>query len=61
MKEMGYKEGYQYSHDYINNFSPQEYLPDSISGATLYEPGENARENELRKHLKKLWQDKYNY
>ncbi|MEN9548445.1 MAG: hypothetical protein RIR12_1036 [Bacteroidota bacterium] len=61
MKEMGYKDGYQYSHEYLNNFSPQEYLPDSISGATLYEPGENARENELRKHLKKLWQDKYNY
>jgi putative ATPase len=61
MKELGYKEGYQYSHDYINNFSAQEYLPDAISGTKLYEPGQNAREEELRKYLKKLWQDKYNY
>ena len=61
MKEMGYHKGYKYSHDYDNNFEKQEYLPDEISGTTIYDPGINARENELRQRLKKLWEDKYGY
>lgn len=61
MKQMDYGKGYQYSHDYGNNFSPQEYLPAEIAGKKIYEPGINAREDELRKYLKKLWKDKYGY
>ena len=61
MKEMGYHKGYKYTHDYDNNFEKQEYLPDELSGTTLYDPGNNARENELRQRLKKLWEEKYGY
>jgi putative ATPase len=61
MKNEGYGKGYQYSHDYNNNFSPQEYLPDAISGTAFYTPGTNAREEELRKYLKDLWKNKYGY
>lgn len=61
MKELGYKQGYQYSHDYNKNFSPQEYLPEKIAGTKFYDPGKNAREEELRKHLRSLWQEKYGY
>lgn len=61
MKKEGYGKGYEYSHNYENNFSPQEYLPKEISGTSFYEPGSNAREEELRKHLKKLWKEKYGY
>jgi putative ATPase len=61
MKNEGYGKGYQYSHNYENNFSPQEYLPDAISGTTFFEPGKNLREEELRKFLKMLWKDKYKY
>ena len=61
MKTLGYGKEYQYSHSYENNFSPQEYLPKEISGTTFYDPGKNAREEELRKFLKNLWKDKYNY
>lgn len=61
MKKMGYGENYEYSHSYNNNFSPQEYLPKEISGTKFYEPGKNSREEELRKFLKNLWKDKYNY
>lgn len=32
-----------------------------ITGTKFYEPGKNAREEELRKFLKSLWKDKYNY
>ncbi len=61
MKDMGYHKGYQYSHNYENHFSAQEYLPEKLAGTTFYEPGTNARENELRKFLKERWKDKYGY
>ena len=61
MKNLNYGKGYAYSHNYENNFSPQEYMPDEVSGKTFYKPGKNAREQELRKHLKMLWKEKYGY
>lgn len=61
MKDMGYNKGYEYSHDFENNFSAQEYLPEKIAGTTFFEPGKNAREEELKKFLKGLWKDKYGY
>ncbi|MGZ8558603.1 MAG: replication-associated recombination protein A [Chitinophagaceae bacterium] len=61
MKNLGYGKNYEYSHSYENNFSPQEYLPKELSGTKFYDPGKNAREEELRKFLKNLWKDKYNY
>lgn len=61
MKDLGYGKNYAYSHSYEKNFSPQEYLPDQIAGTKFYDPGKNAREEELRKFLKGLWKDKYGY
>jgi len=61
MKEQGYGKGYEYSHQYEQNFSNQEYLPEEISGMKFYDPGNNPREEELRKRLKALWGDKYGY
>ncbi|HWB26752.1 MAG TPA: replication-associated recombination protein A [Chitinophagaceae bacterium] len=61
MKDLDYGKGYQYSHSYEGNFSEQEYLPDAISGTQFYEPGKNAREEELRKFLKARWKEKYGF
>jgi putative ATPase len=61
MKDIGYGKEYKYSHNYENNFSFQEYLPEKLSGTKLYNPGNNARENELRNYLKNLWKNKYGY
>ncbi len=61
MKDIGYGENYEYSHGFANNFSAQEYLPSEISGTKFYEPGNNARENEQKEYLKKLWGKKYGY
>ncbi|HQK97210.1 MAG TPA: replication-associated recombination protein A [Bacteroidia bacterium] len=61
MKEMNYGEGYMYAHNYENNFADIEFLPDAIKGVKFYEPGNNAREAELRKFLKDRWKQKYNY
>ena len=61
MKELGYGEEYKYSHDYNNNFATQEYFPKEIENTVLFQPGDNAREKELRKFLKNRWEDKYGY
>ena len=61
MKELGYGEEYKYSHDYANNFAEQEFLPETIAGTPIYEPGNNTRENSTREFLKNRWKDKYGY
>src|ERR1700753_3343043 len=61
MKNLDYGKGYQYSHRYEGSFSLQEYLPKELEGTKFYEPGKNAREEELRKFLKGLWGEKYGY
>ena len=61
MKELGYGDNYKYAHNYSNNFANQEFLPDEIKNTTLYEPGDNTRENAHRVFLKQRWKDKYNY
>jgi len=61
MKDMDYGKGYKYSHSYEGNFEDQEYLPKEIEGMKFFDPGNNAREEELRKFLKNRWKDKYGY
>jgi putative ATPase len=61
MKELGYGDEYKYSHDYANNFAEQEFLPNEVADTKFFEPGDNARERELRTFLKNRWKDKYGY
>ncbi|MFJ1365203.1 replication-associated recombination protein A [Capnocytophaga canimorsus] len=61
MKELNYGKDYKYSHDFENNFAFQDFLPENLQGTTLYEPGDNPRENALRTYLKNLWGERYNY
>ena len=61
MKDIGYGRYYDYAHNHEHSFINQEYLPEAISGSLIYVPGNNARENELRERLRKLWKEKYNY
>lgn len=61
MKELNYAKDYLYAHDYPNNFVFEDFLPEELQGHTFYEPGENQKEKNLRKHLKDLWKDRYKY
>jgi len=61
MKNMDYGKGYKYAHSFEGNFADQEYLPEKLKGTRFYDPGNNARENELRKYLKEKWGEKYKY
>ena len=61
MKELGYGNEYKYSHNFTNNFSEQEFMPEELSGTKFYNPGNNSRENSQREFLKNRWKDKYDY
>ncbi|MCG8803917.1 replication-associated recombination protein A [Tenacibaculum finnmarkense] len=61
MKDLNYGKDYAYSHNYTGNFVNQEFLPEQIKNTKLYEPGNNARENQFRELLKQRWKDKYKY
>ena len=61
MKNMNYGKDYKYAHSFDNNFVSLEFLPEKIIGTKFYEPGDNTREEEIRKFLKARWKEKYNY
>ena len=61
MKDLGYHKGYRYAHDFEGNFVKDEFLPGEISGTRLYDPGDNPREEEIRRRLRDMWKGKYNY
>lgn len=61
MKDLDYGKGYQYAHDFPNNFADVEFLPEEIIGTKFYEPGKNLREEKFREILQKRWKDKYDY
>ena len=51
MKELGYHQGYQYAHDSPDAYLPQEYLPDTLRGATFYTPGAFGHERKIAERL----------
>jgi putative ATPase len=61
MKEMSYGKDYKYAHQFDDNFTLQEYLPEKLKGTAFYIPQKNAREEEIRKFLKERWKTKYGY
>jgi putative ATPase len=61
MKNIGYGKDYKYAHSYEGNFTDLDFLPDAIRGTKIYDPGNNARENESKEKLRKLWGDRYKY
>jgi len=61
MKQLNYGSEYKYAHDFENNFAFQEFMPTELADHRIYEPGNNAREEDQRKFLKARWKDKYHY
>jgi len=61
MKDLGYHKDYKYAHSYEGNFIKDNFLPDEIKGTKFYEPGQNPKEDDIRKRLRALWDDFYDY
>jgi len=59
MKNMGYKRGYKYPHDFPGSFVKEEYLPKEIQGRIFYNATRNGSEKAIRERLEKLWPERY--
>ncbi len=59
MEELGYGDGYLYSHDFPGNFVQQEFLPDRIKGNNFFSAGSSKKEQEIAEIIQRLWNNKY--
>ena len=55
MQELGYSDGYKYSHDYPGHFVRQQFMPDRMSDTILWEPQDNAVEAKMKERMKNCW------
>jgi putative ATPase len=51
MKTLGYGAEYRYAHDAPEHYLPQEYLPESLRGNPLYQPGGMGFEKRIAERL----------
>ena len=61
MKDLNYGKAYLYPHNYEQNFTKQEYLPDAIVNTNLYITQANVKEQEIKKFLTNKWKEKYTF
>jgi len=54
MEELGYGRGYQYAHDFDEQTTSMECLPESLAGRRFYEPKEIGLEREIKERLEKM-------
>jgi putative ATPase len=59
MKELGYGKGYLYSHNHHGNFAYQEFMPETISNTSFFDPGSSKKEQEIAIQINELWGNKY--
>lgn len=54
MADLGYHEGYKYSHDFQNHYVDQQYLPDGLQNARFWQPAENPHEQKMSDYMNKI-------
>ncbi|MBB5182596.1 replication-associated recombination protein A [Catenisphaera adipataccumulans] len=54
MKELGYNEGYEYSHDYPYHMTDMQCLPDRLQGHVYYRPGNQGSEVKVARRLAQI-------
>jgi putative ATPase len=58
MAELGYHDGYKYSHDYPGHFVREQFMPDELKARRIWESQDNPAEQRLGDRMKQLWGDK---
>ncbi len=57
MKDLGYSDGYKYSHDYPGHFVKQQFLPSDGLDFSFWIPQENSSEQKIKSWMKECWGD----
>lgn len=59
MADLGYHDGYKYSHDYPGHFVVQQYLPDTLKDDRIWTPQHSPSEEKLYQQMVKCWGERY--
>ena len=59
MKDLGYHDGYKYSHDYPGHFTPQQYMPDALKQERLWHGQHSPAEEKLYERMVNYWGERY--
>lgn len=59
MKDLGYHDGYKYSHDYPGHFTPQQYMPDALQQERLWHGQHSPAEEKLYERMVSYWGERY--
>ena len=59
MKDLGYHDGYKYSHDYPGHFTPQQYMPDDLQQERLWHGQHSPAEEKLYERMVSYWGERY--
>ena len=57
MAELGYADGYKYSHDYPGHFAKQQFLPDGAESFSFWLPQDNPVEAKAKAWMQQCWGD----
>ena len=59
MAELGYSDGYKYSHDYPDNFVTQEFLPEELGNERFWHAQHSPFEEKLYQHMLQCWGERF--
>lgn len=59
MKELGYNDGYKYSHDYPGHFVWQQYLPDELMDSRFWHAGHTPMEEKQYQWMLQCWGERF--
>ena len=59
MKDLGYKDGYKYPHDFPGNFTPQQYLPDTLQTQRIWHAQHSTAEEKQYQQMLRTWGDRF--
>ena len=59
MKDLGYHDGYKYSHDYPGHFTPQQYMPDDLQQERLWHGQHSPAEEKLYERMVNYWGERF--
>ena len=59
MAQLGYSDGYKYSHDYPGNFVQQQFMPDALTEERLWHAQHTPGEEKLYQRMVQCWGDRF--
>lgn len=59
MAQLGYSDGYKYSHDYPGNFVQQQFMPDALTEERLWHAQHTLGEEKLYQRMVQCWGDRF--